>query len=847
MNKEKTKKLAIAAVAMVMAGSMAFSITACQPKAPGPGGDDTGDYEQGYAPKLDADGKLDYAEGTELRMNVGYYNSDQTKAARMTYNSSELTTKVTLPDGKDYSSGSLKPAWQAMQDELKVKFTDVFQNNNNEEQITLPKNDGTMNEYDLITSSAAAMTQNTDVLLNLEPYLGVMPNYKHFLDSNPALYYSLTSNTTNGDMYYAPYFDGFNDIEKYTLAEKNWLDDVLNASDEDLAAVTTTFAGQGAKKGSEVDATKASVRSYMGTTGSWEVDSTDPDDVTKLVKAKVDYDAALAAAKSANGLGAAISAAKGSAYTGDSGNIVDIMNDVITATKGDVTGGELIKILQEYIDVAYTLGGEAYADRADVFNSVSAAWDVDLMVAAMRCVVASPALIGEDVANIGNLYGLAGRQPSTQRRTDLTAMAGELYGIRGMESRYEYLYIDDEGTIQDARLKAETFDLVDRMSEMVDEGLLYIGESNVQGARDTSKGPSPLFMHDYSQTQTTTGYTDETYNVSPIVNAVSRWDTDDDGSHETIMRFTESWRSVKNTGFCVSKAAVANNPDKLSAVLAFIDYLFSNDGQLIMTYGAQSTNGDTNPNGWWYADKATDVTLEEVAEQVEGSEQWTIKAEYETDYFVYKNTVYKSMVDYVRAIPKLTTANITLFEGGEVNGFKLDGVVTNQTASYSYTNYARYIMGATFPIGNKDQGFEYQCTAQCALDGAGIVSQALANGAIKHVTLSIAEGQSLWYMIAPTSLALDSNQQANLTNDEQSMFTTYYFKNSPDTKTQTRNVMIDIAFSGLGASGNYTNTNTPYHKTGAELTAWLVSAGLETRINIFRQAWEQTAIYFGII
>ena len=176
MNKEKTKKLAIAAVAMVMAGSMAFSITACQPKDPGPGGDDTGDYEQGYAPKLDADGKLDYAEGTELRMNVGYYNSDQTKAARMTYNSSELTTKVTLPDGKDYSSGSLKPAWQAMQDELGVTFTDVFQNNSNEEQITLPKNDGTMNEYDLITSSAAAMTQNTDVLLNLEPYLDVMPN-----------------------------------------------------------------------------------------------------------------------------------------------------------------------------------------------------------------------------------------------------------------------------------------------------------------------------------------------------------------------------------------------------------------------------------------------------------------------------------------------------------------------------------------------------------------------------------------------------------------------------------------------------------------------------------------------
>ena len=473
----------------------------------------------------------------------------------------------------------------------------------------------------------------------------------------------------------------------------------------------------------------------------------------------------------------------------------------------------------------------------------------------MRCVVSSPVLIDESAENIGNLYGLAGRQGTTQRRVDITAMAGELYGIRGMESRYEYTYLNKDGDLVDARENAESYELVSNFAALTDEGLLYIGEANVEGSRDTSKGPSPVFMHDYSQTQTTSGYSDETYNVAPIVTPVSKWDTNDDGTHETIMRFTESWRSVKNTGFCISKAGVANNPERLSAVLAFIDYLFSNDGQIVMTYGAQSTNGNTDPNGWWYADKAEGVSLEDVAVQVSAttsdgqtnySDQWTIKPEYETQYFVYKNEVYNGMVDYIRAIPKLTDDTLALFDGEEVNGFKLgNSTQTNQTAKHSYTNFARYIMGATFPIGNKDQGFEYQCTAQCALDGAGIVSQALANGTIKHVTLLLSEGQSMWYMIAPTSLALDSNQQATLRDDAQVLISGTYFLNSSKTN-QRSNVYIDIAFYGLGSGIQYSGTSQTVHSTGAEVVTWLNNAGMQARAGIFSAAWEQTAIYFDL-
>ena len=226
----KTKKIAFAAIAVVMAGTFALSLGACAPQS---SDDPSADLEAGFIPNVDGEGKLDYAEGTVLRMNVGYQNKNN--PARIEFNENELKQTVTLPDGNQYSSGKLKPAWDAAGKELKITFEEAFENLENEAQLQTPIQGGQMGNYDLITSSAAAMTQNTDVLLNITPYLDYMPNYKHFLESNTALYYSLTSDTDNGAMYYAPYFDGFNDIEKYALAEKTWLDDVLNATADDLA------------------------------------------------------------------------------------------------------------------------------------------------------------------------------------------------------------------------------------------------------------------------------------------------------------------------------------------------------------------------------------------------------------------------------------------------------------------------------------------------------------------------------------------------------------------------------------------------------------------------------------
>ena len=69
----KTKKIAFAAIAVVMAGTFALSLGACAPQS---SDDPSADLEAGFIPNVDGEGKLDYAEGTVLRMNVGYQNKN---------------------------------------------------------------------------------------------------------------------------------------------------------------------------------------------------------------------------------------------------------------------------------------------------------------------------------------------------------------------------------------------------------------------------------------------------------------------------------------------------------------------------------------------------------------------------------------------------------------------------------------------------------------------------------------------------------------------------------------------------------------------------------------------------
>ena len=172
MNKQKTKKLAFAAVAMVMAGSMMFSLAACTPTNSGDNGNNGGNngsgntnqgntypdltipeakattsaseiynklrekdslgeyiaaknsawqrlwdmYENGSS--TSTSGKQEkytvaesYPSTTELRFDIG----DKPTRSVSYANAGIISGTATLPDGKSYTATSLKPAWAALQ------------------------------------------------------------------------------------------------------------------------------------------------------------------------------------------------------------------------------------------------------------------------------------------------------------------------------------------------------------------------------------------------------------------------------------------------------------------------------------------------------------------------------------------------------------------------------------------------------------------------------------------------------------------------------------------------------------------------------------------------------------
>lgn len=762
-----------------------------------------------------------YPATTVLRMNV----CDGDKAARqVSYASGQISGSVQMLDGNTYDSTSVKPAWQAMGKELGLTFSNVATGLNSDKQVT--DNLTTMGNYDILTASSDAIvtqaissgTENP-TFLDLNLYLDEMPNYKAFLEANPIVQLSLTSDTSTGAMYYAPYFDGNDDIEKYELMNRIWVKDLL---DTGALTSTVTFAAQAqAKNGlhsSEkgytdkltIDGTKAYAVAYMGSE-DWTIEATDPTDVSKTKQIYILYSKALAAVKDeGTPLGAAYVAAAGTAYTGESGNIVDIMNAAINAKSGAVTGAQLVSILREYIDVTYCADEagttKAYATRSDVFVGEDAAWDVDLLVALSRCLVTNQSILTPDkngIADTANLFAIAGRQNTTQRNSDLYGLAGELYGIRGMTSRYQFAYISGKSTgeLIDARTSTSTYDAMENMHYLVAEGLLYLAD-NMNGTPSAyaAKKAQTMMMYDYVQTQTRSGFdmSSEYYDFAPVVTPVSKWDTDDDGKKDTTMRFTESWRSVKNTGFCVPYASVKNDSEKLAAVLAFIDYLYSNDGQIVATFGPKATS-NTSKDGFWYATEASSVSLDTVAEKYEGSTQYHVKSEYASQYFVFKNKVYSGTAYKGTQIPTLTDDVLAFFRGEAVTtkngnilkmsdfGSDLNSLQTN------YTDFARGFLGAALPIGNKNQGFEYQCTAQCGLEGASIVGNALANGVIKHVNLTI-DKDNLWYTSVPTTLPYSTVDASTIKNDY-SILTSNLFGNSSGSY---RNVLLDIIYYGFG-------------------------------------------------
>ncbi len=669
---KKTKKILALVLAFAMSATL---LTACDKG--GNGGDDTpGTFD------------LEYAEGTVLRMATGYNNAK----TGLFFDAETAGEGITLADGNTYHTGDLKPTWVEVQNILGIEFENKYQGNSASNEFKYWQEQ--LGEVDMVSGTASQLSESgvAGNLINIADYLEHMPNFKAYLDANPIVRLSITGDTTTGAIYFSPYFDGVNDIERMPLMRTDWVEKLLNGSGDFTASKSGNLA-------------KASYTPYMPTSGKVEIDvvKADGSGVEKVTK---DYDKA--------------------------GNIVKTMNDALAS--GTVTGVQAVNMLRSYIDTAYN--GYYGENRADLFIGQNAAWDADELVALLRCVVANaPTLNGTDT-----VQGLFSREDdNNQRRVDMFRFAGTLFGVRGLESRQDYLYLGSDGKLYDARQQEDTYVALEKMNALVTEGLISSSFVNEEDT-DTSVmlANDAGFMHyDYNQTQTVYNETklNDGEKYMAVMVPVARW-YDGTDANGVYMRFTESWRSVKTDGWAISKAGVGDSTDKLNAALAIIDYAYSEKGMIRMSYGPDAFI-KTNADGSY-------VTFNFNGEQMP----------------VIADATYAELWD---------------------------------KASGNYTNYARMYLGSTLSFA-KSQAFEYQCTHDVGKEGAGKISTAIGLGTIKHPELAVTENP--WYTSIPTVLPTTKAE-----NDIIAEYTELSSNGRFSSSKGGENLLVDVIVKGYSGDG----------------------------------------------
>ncbi len=600
-------------------------------------------------------------EACTLSISLNY---DSSKG--MTY---KQNVDYKTPNGTQIKYGDFTPVWKAVQEELNFtindvtdasgKATDYFKNNWKTKQFA---------DIAVGTSSIISQYGTTGgTILDLKKYMdaGKMPNFKAFLDANPIVKVSIETasyeDASKNAIYYAPYFDGFDDIEKYTLVRADFVEKLLDA---------------------DYDSTNWDTDSTIWTTNKYTSKVKDSS-YSVAVPESMDSDKTKTITKSA------------------ATNIIEQQNALV---QSDRTSKVMVKQFRDYLTAKYK--GQ-YSKLSDIFLGVDACYDADEMVALMRLVRVSPYVL-TGIANT-QMVVYVPREYNNQRIADLYRWAGQLWGVRGLESRCGYLYVGSDGLIHDARGESDVVDLLENLNALYEEGLiakgfhdgsnygatsgkfaekLFNGNGNVVG--DTNY--CGFMMYDYSQTQgalneSANSLKVEGYNFRPIINAVANWNND--GKY---FQFTESWRSVKTEGWCIN-AAIVSDEVKLNKALKLFDFFYSEEGQALYTCGPKS-------EGYY--------------------------------------------TEIVNGVPQLSEKALEQFADPTIG-------------KKSYTDYFRKFVGAGLNNGSiKNYGVEAQCTSANALYGVNVVAHALEVGTFKHVELDFTDDP--FYTITPTIFNLTSGQ-----------------------------------------------------------------------------------------
>ena len=653
---------------------------------------------------------------TKVTLNMSVYYDDEARHMKYITGSGALANGndayTSSANGKSYSNGDWKPVWSQLMRDLNFNINDVSPSG----KVTIKAQFNTLagsgfksgdTEVDIAQgNSDQIMTEGTSkgTILNLADYLDKMPNFNKFLESNPSV--KATISDASGKIFYAPYFDGYDELERMLMLREDWVTKLL---DSDSITVDT-----------EDSANKLASISYQpaypsGISTTIKVLSSDSDTTTED-------------------------------FTKDTTKVTNVITQMNIIGKDNLTAQKALDTLRKYIDDAY---GSKYTKRSQLFLGGKAAYDVDELIALFRVVK----LCGHTLTGTSEpIVPFFPRAQTSDRTWDYYRFL-QFFGVRGVESRNQWLYVGSDGNLKDVRGTDEFASGIESLHQMYEEGLLLsefttakvydstdyrsslVGKTYEAAVTTDHNGAIGFATYDYNQTTTAFNSVSDT-NLVSVLPAVADFD---DGIDDNYIHYTESVRSVKTQGWFITQKT-ANDEAKLTKALELFDYLYSDKGNQLMSYGpddylAKDDNGNIKTMS--YLGKEVPVLSDETKQEIK------------------------------------------------------------DLAGGNYTNYYRYYLGATLPVGYiKEQGMEYQTVLTSAQPSLSMLNNAWQSNVLQHPDHKVHDDNHL-LEIVPTTLPFTDSQNNIISTQYTDLSKAF---TSDKTAVQT---ISKVVIGGWGSYDNY--------------------------------------------
>ncbi len=530
------------------------------------------------------------------------------KSYGTTYNGVITNGKTTNPiDGLTYTQDDQLPAWKTFQANLGLSHINQAGNYGEDDATNYnsfkgaKESDGVYrdkNEHitDLFYNTTTNLNELGDdaQLIDLTSYIdaGKMPYFKAYLDENPAIKQEITH---NGKIFYTPYLDGYQAIERNFVMDKTQVEKLLDTalpSGTGSVAAGNGATGKGLNGAPEAQPFIDANNNYPTATQIYIVNPSNNQ------KAQVTVN--------------------------QTTNIVKQQNELLAA---GTTGGALIEQFKTYARAAYGNIIDTYYEGkiSKMFTSVGACYNADDLVALLRIFKANPDVLFGSATKYDEVVPVFPRGQANNRVENILNFGATLYGVQGRGSEYDHLFFGADGKIHDFDTQQASYDMLDKLHALYSEKLIqqnfWNGSSGTFGLdtyfKKSKDGTSTygLMEYDYIATQSaandkykgvgtasssrkkaacTYDFSDEEVKgivaiLSPLTYVSTQsyaWDQAlDNKTGKTLTRYYEENRSVKNTSW-----AIPAGSDNIPAAIALMDYMFSEDGWRIQNFG---------PEGYW--------------------------------------------------------------------------------------------------------------------------------------------------------------------------------------------------------------------------------------------------------